>query len=85
MDWPVDLDQALGDTPTFRAGLNRGEQEMHKLETLLEKIIKMSNGLLQNGKAFSASSSVLIKGIETLKEYFSGVPMVSVYSDLQRA
>jgi hypothetical protein len=45
----------------------------------------MSNGLLQNGKAFSASSSVLIKGIETLKEYFSGVPMVSVYSDLQRA
>jgi uncharacterized protein YheU (UPF0270 family) len=34
----VDLDQALGDTPTFRAGLNRGEQEMHKLETLLEKV-----------------------------------------------
>ena len=59
MDWPVDLDQSLGDTPSFRqsnkpifpslflivslffilrASLSRSEQDMHRLETLLEKV-----------------------------------------------
>ena len=59
MDWPVDLDYSLGDTPSFRqpnkpifwslflivslffilrANLSFSEQDMHRLETLLEKV-----------------------------------------------
>ena len=57
MDWPVDLDRSLGDTPSFRqsnkpifpslflivslffilrANLSFSEQDMHRLETLVE-------------------------------------------------
>ncbi|XP_062505786.1 stromal membrane-associated protein 2-like [Corticium candelabrum] len=32
MDWPVDLDESVGDTPSFRANLSFSEQDMRRLE-----------------------------------------------------
>ncbi|XP_058903278.1 arf-GAP with coiled-coil, ANK repeat and PH domain-containing protein 1 [Kogia breviceps] len=59
----LDFEECLKDSPRFRASIELVEAEVSELETRLEKLLKLGNGLLESGRHYLAASRAFIVGI----------------------
>uniref|UniRef100_A0A8C9KNE3 Arf-GAP with coiled-coil, ANK repeat and PH domain-containing protein n=1 Tax=Panthera tigris altaica TaxID=74533 RepID=A0A8C9KNE3_PANTA len=50
----LDFEECLKDSPRFRASIELVEAEVSELETRLEKLLKLGNGLLESGRHYLA-------------------------------
>ncbi|KAK2497592.1 hypothetical protein MC885_009092 [Smutsia gigantea] len=72
----LDFDECLKDSPRFRASIELVEAEVSELETRLEKLLKLGNGLLESGRHYLATSRAFIVGICELARLGPPEPMM---------
>lgn len=74
----LDFEECLKDSPRFRASVELVEAEVSELETRLEKLLKLGNGLLESGRNYLAASRAFIVGICDLAHLGPPEPMMAV-------
>lgn len=74
----LDFEECLKDSPRFRASIELVEAEVSELETRLEKLLKLGNGLLESGRHYLATSRAFIVGICELARLGPPEPMMVV-------
>ncbi|XP_017530694.1 arf-GAP with coiled-coil, ANK repeat and PH domain-containing protein 1 isoform X1 [Manis javanica] len=72
----LDFEECLKDSPRFRASIELVEAEVSELETRLEKLLKLGNGLLESGRHYLATSRAFIVGICELARLGPPEPMM---------
>lgn len=73
----LDFEECLKDSPRFRASVELVEAEVSELETRLEKLLKLGNGLLESGRHYLAASRAFIVGICDLAHLGPPEPMMA--------
>ncbi|XP_078615812.1 arf-GAP with coiled-coil, ANK repeat and PH domain-containing protein 2-like isoform X2 [Branchiostoma floridae x Branchiostoma japonicum] len=73
----IDFEECLKDSPKFRVSLEQVENDIHDLETKLEKVIKLCNGMMEAGKAYNTANGAFIRGVKELSVYFRGDQQVN--------
>ncbi|KAG5203519.1 hypothetical protein JEQ12_003102 [Ovis aries] len=73
----LDFEECLKDSPRFRASVELVEAEVSELETRLEKLLKLGNGLLESGRNYLAASRAFIVGICDLAHLGPPEPMMA--------
>ncbi|XP_057572606.1 arf-GAP with coiled-coil, ANK repeat and PH domain-containing protein 1 isoform X3 [Hippopotamus amphibius kiboko] len=73
----LDFEECLKDSPRFRASIELVEAEVSELETRLEKLLKLGNGLLESGRHYLAASRAFIAGICDLAHLGPPEPMMA--------
>ncbi|XP_059936369.1 arf-GAP with coiled-coil, ANK repeat and PH domain-containing protein 1 isoform X3 [Mesoplodon densirostris] len=73
----LDFEECLKDSPRFRASIELVEAEVSELETRLEKLLKLGNGLLESGRHYLAASRAFIVGICDLAHLGPPEPMMA--------
>ncbi|XP_078697858.1 arf-GAP with coiled-coil, ANK repeat and PH domain-containing protein 2-like isoform X1 [Branchiostoma floridae x Branchiostoma belcheri] len=73
----IDFEECLKDSPKFRVSLEQVENDIHDLESKLEKVIKLCNGMMEAGKAYNAANGAFINGVRELSVYFRGDQQVN--------
>lgn len=72
----LDFEECLKDSPRFRASIELVEAEVSELETRLEKLLKLGNGLLESGRHYVAASRTFVAGICDLARLGPPEPMM---------
>ncbi|XP_006922368.2 arf-GAP with coiled-coil, ANK repeat and PH domain-containing protein 1 isoform X6 [Pteropus alecto] len=72
----LDFEECLKDSPRFRASIELVEAEVSELETRLEKLLKLGNGLLESGRHYLAAGRAFIVGICDLARLGPPEPMM---------
>ncbi|XP_027980660.1 arf-GAP with coiled-coil, ANK repeat and PH domain-containing protein 1 [Eumetopias jubatus] len=72
----LDFEECLKDSPRFRASIELVEAEVSELETRLEKLLKLGNGLLESGRHYVAASRTFVAGICDLAHLGPPEPMM---------
>ncbi|XP_043438836.1 arf-GAP with coiled-coil, ANK repeat and PH domain-containing protein 1 [Prionailurus viverrinus] len=73
----LDFEECLKDSPRFRASIELVEAEVSELETRLEKLLKLGNGLLESGRHYLAAGRTFIAGICDLARLGPPEPMMA--------
>ncbi|KAF5911824.1 hypothetical protein HPG69_015802, partial [Diceros bicornis minor] len=73
----LDFEECLKDSPRFRASIELVEAEVSELETRLEKLLKLGNGLLESGRHYLAAGRAFIVGICDLARLGPPEPMMA--------
>ncbi|CAH1239474.1 ACAP2 [Branchiostoma lanceolatum] len=73
----IDFEECLKDSPKFRVSLEQVENDIHDLESKLEKVVKLCNGMMEAGKAYNAANGAFIRGVKELAVYFKGDQQVN--------
>ncbi|XP_053315564.1 arf-GAP with coiled-coil, ANK repeat and PH domain-containing protein 2 [Spea bombifrons] len=71
MKMTVDFEECLKDSPRFRAALEDVETDVSELELKLDKLVKLSIGMIDAGKAFCAANKQFMNGVRDLANYSS--------------
>ncbi|XP_074598148.1 arf-GAP with coiled-coil, ANK repeat and PH domain-containing protein 2-like isoform X2 [Brevipalpus obovatus] len=72
----VDIKDCLSDSPTFRTTLQQNEDDIHALETKLEKIVKLCNDMIESSQNSIRTKAAFINGVFELSVYFKDDPPV---------
>uniref|UniRef100_A0A8C7AD59 Arf-GAP with coiled-coil, ANK repeat and PH domain-containing protein n=1 Tax=Neovison vison TaxID=452646 RepID=A0A8C7AD59_NEOVI len=73
----LDFEECLKDSPRFRASIELVEAEVSELETRLEKLLKLGNGLLESGRHYLAAGRTFVAGICDLARLGPPEPMMA--------
>ncbi|XP_070249719.1 arf-GAP with coiled-coil, ANK repeat and PH domain-containing protein 1 isoform X1 [Myotis yumanensis] len=73
----LDFEECLKDSPRFRASVELVEAEVSELETRLEKLLKLGNGLLESGRHYVAAGRAFVVGICDLARLGPPEPMMA--------
>uniref|UniRef100_A0A452RI77 Arf-GAP with coiled-coil, ANK repeat and PH domain-containing protein n=1 Tax=Ursus americanus TaxID=9643 RepID=A0A452RI77_URSAM len=73
----LDFEECLKDSPRFRASIELVEAEVSELETRLEKLLKLGNGLLESGRHYLAAGHTFLAAICDLARLGPPEPMMA--------
>ncbi|XP_036985109.2 arf-GAP with coiled-coil, ANK repeat and PH domain-containing protein 1 [Artibeus jamaicensis] len=73
----LDFEECLKDSPRFRASVELVEAEVSELETRLEKLLKLGNGLLESGRHYLTAGRAFVVGICDLARLGPPEPMMA--------
>ncbi|XP_066919243.1 arf-GAP with coiled-coil, ANK repeat and PH domain-containing protein 2-like [Clytia hemisphaerica] len=73
----LDFHECLKDSPKFRADLEDRENTLHNLEHHLEKLVKISNHVVESGKVFGQNIGSLVASFDSMSAQFPSDPFVS--------
>ncbi|TSX85978.1 Arf-GAP with coiled-coil, ANK repeat and PH domain-containing protein 2 [Bagarius yarrelli] len=81
MDYFLDFEECIRDSPVFRLSLERCENDLEESESRMEKVMRLCNKMVDDGQVFCSSNQLFLSALAELTSHHKNNTAIEHFED----